>query len=135
MSIIGIGVDIVDNQMLKKLVKNKNFISRVFTNNEQKISNKLKNKVNYYSKRYAAKEAFSKATGSGISKKLHFKDIEIKNNKRGKPSINLNRSTKTYLNRKFKVRSFKTNLSLSDEKNYSIAYVIIEKKWLRKVPL
>ena len=135
MSIIGIGVDIVDNQRLKKLVKNKSFISRVFTNNEQKISNKLKNKVNYYSKRYAAKEAFSKATGSGISKKLHFKDIEIKNNKRGKPSINLNRSTKMYLNRKFKVRSFKTNLSLSDEKNYSIAYVIIEKKWLRKVPL
>ena len=82
MSIIGIGVDIVDNQRLKKLVKNKNFISRVFTNNEQKISNKLKNKVNYYSKRYAAKEAFSKATGSGISKKLHFKDIEIKNNKK-----------------------------------------------------
>ena len=127
MSIIGIGVDIVDNQRLKKLVKNKNFISRVFTNNEQKISNKLKNKVNYYSKRYAAKEAFSKATGSGISKKLHFKDIEIKNNKKGKPIINLKKTTTLFL-KKFKVKSFKTNLSLSDEKNYSIAYVIIEKQ-------
>ena len=132
MSIIGIGVDIVDNQRLKKLVKNKNFISRVFTNNEQKISNKLKNKVNYYSKRYAAKEAFSKATGSGISKKLHFKDIEIKNNKKGKPIINLKKTTTLFLKKKFKVKSFKTNLSLSDEKNYSIAYVIIEKQWSKK---
>ena len=128
MSIIGIGVDIVDNQRLKKLVKNKSFISRVFTNNEQKISNKLKNKVNYYSKRYAAKEAFSKATGSGISKKLHFKDIEIKKNKKGKPIINLKKTTTLFLKKKFKVKSFKTNLSLSDEKNYSIAYVIIEKQ-------
>ena len=42
-----------------------------------KKSYKLKNKINYYSKRYAAKEAFSKATGLGISKNLHFKDIEI----------------------------------------------------------
>ena len=65
MSIIGIGVDIVNNNRLKKLVKNKNFISRVFTNNEQKSSNKFKNKINYFSKRFAAKEAFSKATEIG----------------------------------------------------------------------
>jgi len=127
MSIIGIGVDIVNNNRSKKLVKNKNFISRVFTNNEQKSSNKFKNKINYFSKRFAAKEAFSKATGYGISKNLHFKDIEIKNNKNGKPSINLKKSTSLYLKKRFKVKSFKTKLSLSDEKNYSIAYVIIEK--------
>ena len=128
MSIIGIGVDIVNNNRLKKLVKNKNFISRVFTNNEQKSSNKFKNKINYFSKRFAAKEAFSKATGYGISKNLHFKDIEIKNNKNGKPSINLKKSTSLYLKKRFKVKSFKINLSLSDEKSYSIAYVIIEKE-------
>tara|TARA_B100000965_G_C19491838_1_gene713395 strand:- start:580 stop:969 length:390 start_codon:yes stop_codon:yes gene_type:complete len=127
MSILGIGVDIVDNNRLKKLVKNKNFISRVFTHNEQKNSNKLKNKINYYSKRFAAKEAFSKATGFGISKNLSFKDIEIKNNKKGKPLIKLNKSTLTYLKKKLNVKSFKINLSLSDEKIYSIAYVIIEK--------
>ena len=135
MSIIGIGVDIVNNNRLKKLVKNKNFISRVFTNNEQKSSNKFKNKINYFSKRFAAKEAFSKATGYGISKNLHFKDIEIKNNKNGKPSINLKKSTSLYLKKRFKVKSFKTNLSLSDEKSYSIAYVIIEKECLKKVQL
>ncbi len=128
MPIIGIGVDIVKNGRLKKLIKNKKFIERVFTNNEQKISKRFKNKINYFSKRFAAKEAFSKATGFGISKNLHFKDIEVQKSNKGKPSINLNKSTIIYLKKKFKVKSFKTNLSLSDEKNYSIAYVVIEKK-------
>jgi len=127
MSIIGIGVDIVNNKRLKKLIKNKKFISRIFTLNEIKQSIKLKNKINFYSKRFAAKEAFSKATGFGISEKLNFKDISISNNKIGKPLISLNKTTKIYLKKKFKVKSFRTNLSLSDEKNYSIAYVIIEK--------
>ena len=133
MSIIGVGVDIVNNDRLKKLVKNKSFIKRVFTIYEQKISIKIKNKINFFSKRFAAKEAFSKATGLGISKNLHFKDIEIKNNINGDPSINLKNSTVKYLNKKLKVKSFTTNLSLSDEKNYSIAYVIIEKLWLKKM--
>ena len=127
MSIIGIGVDIVNNDRLKKLIKNKKFLKRVFTNIEQKKFIKLKNKLNYYSKRFAAKEAFSKATGFGISMNLHFKDIEIKNNKKGRPSINLNNSSIKYLKKKFKVKSFKTNLSISDERDYSIAYVIIQK--------
>ena len=79
MSIIGIGVDIVNNNRFKKLIKNKKFIKRIFTNYEQKSSCNLKNKLNYYSKRFAAKEAFSKASGLGISKNLHFKNIEVKN--------------------------------------------------------
>ena len=128
MSIIGIGVDIVNNSRINKLVKNKNFVKRVFTENELKLSYKLKNKSNFFSKRFAAKEAFSKATGFGISKNLHFKDIEVKNNKKGKPLIKLNNCSKIYLKRKFMVKSFKINLSLSDEKNYSIAYVILERK-------
>ena len=127
MSIIGIGVDIVKNNRLKKLIKNKFFLERIFTYQEQKSSSTLKNKLNYYSKRFAAKEAFSKATGLGISKNLHFKNIEIKNDKKGRPSISLTPVTSKYLKKKFKVKSFKTNLSISDEKNYSIAYVIIEK--------
>ena len=131
MSIIGIGVDIVNNNRIKKLIKNKSFIKRIFTNYEQKSSCNLKNKLNYYSKRFAAKEAFSKASGLGISKNLHFKNIEIKNNKKGRPSINIQPLTKKFLKKKFNVKSFKTNLSLSDEKNYSIAYVIIEKSWLK----
>ncbi len=128
MSIIGIGVDIVNNNRFKKLIKNKHFLKKVFTTKEQKSSQSIKNKINFYSKRFAAKEAFSKATGFGISQNLYFKDIEIKNNKKGKPTININKSTSDYLKKKFKVKSFKTNLSMSDEKNYAIAYVVIEKK-------
>ena len=127
MSILGIGVDIVDNNRFKKLARNQNFIKRVFTKNEQLNSYKLKNKINFFSKRFAAKEAFSKATGYGISNNLHFNDIEIKNNKKGKPSIKLSKKISKFLKKKFKVKSFKTNLSLSDEKNHSIAYVIIER--------
>ena len=129
MAIIGVGVDIVNNNRLKKLIKNKKFVERIFSKNETEYSEKIRNKLNYFSKRFAAKEAFSKATGFGISKNLHFKDIEISRDKRGKPIITLNKSSILYLKKKFKVRAFKTNLSLSDEKNYSIAYVIIEKKW------
>ncbi len=127
MSIIGIGVDIVNNERLSKLIKNPKFIDRIFTKNEKKDSLKLKNKVNFFSKRFAAKEAFSKATGFGISKNLHFKNIEIKNNKKGKPFIHINKPTNIYLKKKFKVNSFKSNLSISDEKKFSVAYVIIEK--------
>ncbi len=100
MSILGIGVDIVDNNRFKKLARNQNFIKRVFTKNEQLNSYKLKNKINFFSKRFAAKEAFSKATGYGISNNLHFNDIEIKNNKKGKPSIKLSKNTSKYLKKK-----------------------------------
>ena len=56
-----------------------------------------------------------------------LKYVEIIANSKGKPLINLNKKSLSYLKKKFKVNSFKTNLSLSDEKNYSIAYVVIEK--------
>ena len=128
MKILGIGVDIIENKRIKEAIKNKSFINRVYSVREQRQSNLIKNKVAFFSKRFAAKEAFSKATGFGISKNLHFKDIEVKNNKKGKPSIKLNKYSKLYLKKKLMTKSFKINLSLSDEKNYSIAYVIIERK-------
>ena len=127
MQTLGVGVDIIENSRIKKSIKNKKFLSRIFSKKEINDSKKTINKCSYFSKRFAAKEAFSKATGLGISKNLHFKNIEVKKNKKGKPLINLESSTTKYLNKKFRVKGFKTNLSLSDEKSYSIAYVIIEK--------
>ena len=100
MAIIGVGVDIVNNNRLKKLIKNKKFVERIFSKNETEYSEKIRNKLNYFSKRFAAKEAFSKATGFGISKNLHFKDIEISRDKRGKPIISLNKSSILYLKKK-----------------------------------
>ena len=127
MSIIGIGVDIVSNKRLKKLIKSKNFIERVFTSYEQKCSKSLKNKLNYYSKRFAAKESLSKAIGLGFRKGLNFKDISIVNDKHGKPVYELNSNVKKLIYSRFKVKKIKISLSLADEKKYSIAFSVIHK--------
>ena len=131
MKIIGIGVDIVDNSRLKNSIKNKNFISRIFSKKEINQSKKIKNKVNYYSKRFAAKESLSKALGTGFRKGLNFKDISIVKDKFGKPSYEITSNVKKLIYSKFKVRKIKISLSLADEKNYSIAFSVIH-KWLVK---
>ncbi len=85
MKTIGIGVDIIDNSRLKNLLKNNNFIKRTFSKKEILVSNKTLNKTNFFSKRFAAKEAFSKALGTGFRNNLNFKDVEIINDKLGIP--------------------------------------------------
>ena len=66
-------------------IKDKKFLKRIFTKNEIKFSKKIKNKTNYFAKRYAAKEAFSKSVGTGFRLDLNFKEIEILNDKMNKP--------------------------------------------------
>jgi len=132
MKINGIGVDIVENNRLKKLIKNKQFISRIFSQKEIDKSKKIKNKTNYFSKRFAAKEALSKAIGTGFRKGLNFKDISIINDKYGKPNYELNSNVKKFIYSKFNVKKIKISLSLADEKKYSIAFSVIH-KWLVKV--
>ena len=128
MNIIGNGVDIVNNLRIKNSIKNKDFINRVFTLNEINNSKKLTNKINYFAKRFAAKEAFVKALGEGFRNNINFNDIEITNDKKGKPIINISNNVKKFLKKKFKSNKYQIFLSLSDEKKYSIAYVIINKK-------
>jgi holo-[acyl-carrier-protein] synthase len=126
MKIIGNGVDIVDNFRIKKAIKNKKFINRLFTNEEIKSSLKKNiNRPNYFAKRFAAKEAFVKAIGTGFSKNINFKDINIKNNPYGKPEIYVNTKLMKIIKKKFKISKFKSYLSLTDEKNHSISFVII----------
>ena len=132
MNIIGNGVDIVENKRIKSSLKNTNFINRIFTKNEINRSKKLNNKTNYYAKRFAAKEAFVKALGEGFRNNINFNDIDITNDKKGKPIINISRNIKNFLKKKFKLSKYEIFLSLSDERNHSIAYVIINKqKWLK----
>ncbi len=134
MDIIGNGVDIVENKRIKNSLKNKNFINRVFTQNEINRSKKLRNKTNYYAKRFAAKEAFVKALGEGFRNNINFNDIDISNDKKGKPNINISSKIKNILKKKFNLNKYKILLSLSDEKKHSIAYVIINKqKWLKNL--
>ena len=128
MKILGIGVDIVENSRISKSLKNNLFIKRIFSNSEILIAKRIKNKKSYYSKRFAAKEAFVKSIGTGFRNNFNFKDISIVNNKLGKPSFLINEKIKKIVKKKFKISSFNFFLSISDEKKYSVAYVILQKK-------
>ena len=127
MNIIGNGVDIVENRRIAKSLKNNGFLYRIFTKNEIDQSRKIKNKVNFFAKRFAAKEAFVKALGSGFRNNINFKDINVKNNINGQPLMNISNNLKRLLKQKFKINKYKLYLSLSDEKKHSIAFVIINK--------
>ena len=125
MKILGIGVDIVENIRVHKSLKNVNFIKRVFSSSEILSAKKITNKKSYYSKRFAAKEAFSKALGTGISNGISFNEIIILNKKSGKPYITLSGQTKRIIEKKFKRKKIKISLSLSDETKYAVAFVTI----------
>ena len=127
MKIIGTGVDIVENSRIKKSIANNSFLNRVFTNKEILISKKIKNKTSYFAKRFAAKEAFVKALGTGFKKNINFKDIEVANNHYGKPYLLINKKVINKIKTTFKVKKFNIFLSITDEKKYSIASVIISK--------
>ena len=127
LNIIGVGTDIVKNNRIKKLIKNQKFINRVFTTSEIKVSKKIKQKVLFFSKRFAAKEAFVKSLGTGFSHNINFKDINISNKKSGKPFIILSNNLKIILKKKLRLKKVKIFLSLSDEREYSVAYVITQK--------
>ena len=129
MKIIGIGVDIVNNKRFKYLIKNKNFLKRTFSVNEIKLSIKKKDKVNFFAKRFAAKESLAKALGTGFRKKLNLKDIEIYNDNLGKPFYDNNKKLNNFINKIFGIKSYNLFLSISDEKDYSIAFTILQKKW------
>ena len=127
MKTMGIGVDIIDNRRIHSLLRNKNFINRTFSKKEILISKKNLNKTNFYSKRFAAKESFVKALGTGFRNNLNFKDIEIFNDNLGKPYYLVNSKIKKLIKEKKKIDNFKLFLSISDEKDYSIAFTIIQK--------
>ena len=127
MKIFGIGVDIVENNRFKKLLKKKKFVNRIFSQKELNIYKNKRNKMLYLSKRFSAKEAFVKSLGTGFRHNLCFKDISILNNKKGKPYFLFNKRLKDILKKKYKLNSFKAHLSLSDEKKHSISYVILQK--------
>ena len=128
MKTIGVGVDIIENLRIKKSISNKKFLSRIFSNDEILKSKKINNKTCFFSKRFAAKEAFSKALGTGIRKGLNFNDISILNDKYGKPFIKITNKLRNIVKKKFKTSRVNVFLSVSDEKKHSIAFVILSKK-------
>ena len=129
MGILGTGIDIVENNRLKKSLfgKKYNFKNRIFTNNEIAYCEKKTNIINCYSKRFAAKEAFVKALGTGIRHNINFKDIEVANDYYGKPYLLINKNIINKIKILYKVKKFNILLSIADEKKYAIASVIISK--------
>ena len=125
MRIFGIGTDIIKTSRIKKIIKKKLFLKRLFNELEITKCSNTKNYINCYAKRFAAKEAFSKALGTGISKGINFNEIIILNKKSGKPYISIIGQTKKTLNKKFKRKKSIISLSLSDEKKYAVAFVTI----------
>tara|TARA_B100001029_G_C15046335_1_gene447413 strand:- start:596 stop:985 length:390 start_codon:yes stop_codon:yes gene_type:complete len=125
-NIFGIGIDIIEiNRFSKIFKKNRSFKFRVFSKLEIKFCENKKNKLSSYAKRFAAKEAFSKALGTGITNGLNFNEITVKNDTKGKPSINLIGNSEKIVNKIIKRKKFNIFLSLSDEKKYAVAMIVI----------
>ena len=107
MNIFGIGTDIVNIKRMEKSLRRNGdaFKKRIFSKNEIIYCERKKNPSTFYAKRFAAKEALSKALGTGIRKGINFKNIEISNNKFGKPSIKLSGSTASFLKKKLRLKN------------------------------
>ena len=127
MEIFGIGTDIVNIKRIDHSLKKYgfNFKNKIFSKNEISYCEKKKNSSAFYAKRFAAKEAFSKALGTGIRKGVNLKNIEISNNAHGKPFILLRGGLANYLKKKVKNKKYDIHLSLSDDKPWAQATVII----------
>lgn len=122
--IYGIGTDIAKVNRFEKWVNNPDFIARFFNENEIMEKGSIYAKCEHYAARFAAKEAFSKALGTGIAD-FSLKDVYITNNREGKPILNIENNAKKILQE----RCGDNNLfvSLSHEKEFAVAFVIIEK--------
>ena len=125
MKLFGVGTDIIRVNRLKQSIKKKLFLSRIFNEEEIIKCKRTKKNLNCFAKRFAAKEAFSKALGTGISRGINFNEIVVLNEKSGKPYIKLINKTKKIVDKKLKKKIYKISLSIADEKDYAVAFVTI----------
>ena len=126
MRIVGFGVDIIENKRIKNSLKNLKFKKRIYSTKELAQSSLSKNKVGFFSKRFAAKEAFAKALGTGFRDNLNFKDIEIINDKKGKPYYLKSKKISKIIHKNFNIKKYNCFLSNSAEKAYSTAFTLIQ---------
>jgi len=125
MAIYAIGHDIVENKRIEKLINQygQKFVPKVLSLAEQEILLTKTDKTRFIAKRFAAKEAFAKACGTGLRAPILMLNISIMNDSLGKPYFNLDSSIKEWLDKK---QITNCHLSLSDETNLSSAFVILE---------
>ena len=124
--IVGIGIDIIDIRRIEKTIikYGDRFIKKCFLQTEIERSENRRNKIESYGKRYAAKEACAKALGTGLTRGVYWKDIEIRNDSLGKPKLILHNKAAKILHQ-ISSKNTRIEISLSDEKNYAISNVII----------
>ena len=130
--ILGIGTDIVEIKHFENVLqKTPRLLERVFCLSEIEKAKKIPpaKQLFYYAKRFAAKEAISKACGTGIGADINWQDIEIFNDSAGKPGAFLSSKATSFLQKKYGKNHMEIALSLSDEKDYVVAFaILVEKK-------
>ncbi len=124
--VYGIGVDLVQIVRMERAIRKwgERFIVRVFTSEEARICQDRATPPAAFALRFAAKEAFSKAMGLGMKRGLKWREIEVFNDSRGKPGLRLHGSSLKICNEKGITG---IHLSLSDERDYGVAMVVLEK--------
>ena len=124
--IYGVGTDIIQIQRIKDMKSQKSFAQKILSKAELNTYSQLnqKQQIMYLSKQFSGKEAFSKAIGTGISGEINFKSIKILRDSCGKPFFDFSKEIKKLLN-DLGIRQ--SHVSLSDESEYAIAFVILEK--------
>jgi len=125
--IYGIGTDIVSIERIQNIL-NKNrdsFINRILTEHEKALFANKADSAAFCAKRFAAKEAFSKALGTGIGRVVSFQDLTVRNNENGKPYFMPSEKLRLYLQNKGIKQG---HLSISDESQNAVAFVVLEAK-------
>ncbi|MBQ6820665.1 MAG: holo-ACP synthase [Clostridium sp.] len=118
--IIGVGTDIIELARIEKAINNKKFLEKVFTEEEIKMFNQKNNRIEVISGNFAAKEAISKAIGTGI-RGFSLKDIEVLRDDLGKPVVNLSDTISSIINRNYRI-----NISISHHKTSAISFAVLE---------
>lgn len=123
--VIGLGIDIVQNDRIERIIEKwgDKFLKKFFSEKELEFISKTRNRNQRYAGNYAVKEAFSKALGTGFRKGLRIRDIMVMRDNKGKPYVVLNGSAKGYVEN---IGANKIQASISHEKDYSVAIVIVE---------
>lgn len=122
--IIGIGTDIIEIERIENAINtNKKFLDKLFTKEENILFESKAMRTEVIAGNFAAKEAVSKALGTGI-RDFSFKDIEILRDELGKPVAKLNENVES----KIESKSYKLNISISHNNTSAIAFAILEEK-------
>lgn len=128
--ILGIGIDLVSIKRIEQLKDQfkEKFLQRIFSENEIKEGSLKASPEIFFAKRFAAKEAFAKALGLGLGRGINFNDLEVYNDKLGKPFLRILNNKSDFVLKHFSCQDFVIHLSLSDEDSLANAIVIIEDK-------